>query len=131
MRLPAGYQNRDAPADPAARRSHADDAARIERLLQSGARVDAALALIALELPQWQLRRVVYDGGEWHCALSRARELADWLDDAAEGRHADLALALLDAFLEARQMATSSGRPSALPPLTDAMYEPLCCDNFF
>jgi len=32
---------------------------------------DAALALIDLELPQWQVRRIAYDAGEWHCALSR------------------------------------------------------------
>jgi len=45
--------------------------ARIERLIESGAWTDAALALIDLELPQWQLRRIAYDEGEWHCALSR------------------------------------------------------------
>ena len=35
---------------------------------------EAALALIDLELPQWQVRRIAYDEGEWYCALSRARE---------------------------------------------------------
>jgi hypothetical protein len=111
-------------------RRHADGAAQIERLMRSGARIDAALALIALELPQWQLRRIAYDGGEWHCALSRTRELADWLDQSAEGRHADLALALLNALVEAQHIAPSSRQPSVLPPLTDAMCTPLCCDNF-
>ena len=52
--------------------------ARVERLIQSGAWTDAALALIDLELPQWQVRRIAYDEGEWHCALSRQRELPDW-----------------------------------------------------
>src|SRR6476620_8627226 len=52
--------------------------ARVERQIQSGAWTDAALALIDLELPQWQIRRLVYDEGEWHCALSRERELPDW-----------------------------------------------------
>src|ERR1700760_3857178 len=84
--------------------------ARLHPLIRSGARIDAALALIALELPQWQLRRIAYDGGEWHCALSRTRELADWLDQSAEGRHTDLALALLDAAVEAQQIAASSCR---------------------
>ena len=28
---------------------------------------------------QWQVRRIVYDAGEWHCALSRQRELPDWV----------------------------------------------------
>src|SRR6267378_5707286 len=79
--------------------------ARIERLIQSGAWTDAALALIDLELPQWQLRRIAYDEGEWHCALSRQRELPDWLDTAIEARHTDLALAMLGAFVEARRIA--------------------------
>src|SRR5262249_51256959 len=110
MRLAAGYHDFDEFTDPAAatvaviadilgsnarsatHRRYAEGAAQIERLIQSGARIDAALALIALELPQWQLRRIAYDGGEWHCALSRTRELADWLDQSVEGRHTDLAL---------------------------------------
>src|ERR1700686_5010957 len=54
--------------------------ARIEQLIGSGAWPDAALALIDLELPQWQVRRIVYDEGEWYCALSRERELPEWLD---------------------------------------------------
>src|ERR1700730_6542937 len=50
---------------------------RIGRLVELGAWTDAALALIALELPQWQVRRIAYDEGEWYCALSRERELPD------------------------------------------------------
>jgi hypothetical protein len=106
--------------------------ARIERLIQSGAWTDAALALIDLELPQWQLRRIAYDEGEWHCALSRERELPDWLDQSAEGRHADLALAILSAFVEARQIAGPKDRSSVpiVPHKTDAHYEPVLSDNF-
>jgi hypothetical protein len=107
-------------------RGHAE----IDRLMRSGARIDAALTLIALELPQWQLRRIVYDGGEWHCALSRARELADWLDQSAEGRHADLALALLDAVVEARQIAAASDQTDSPPQPADATDVLLGCDNF-
>ena len=62
--------------------------ARIERLIQSDAWTDAALALIDLELPLWQVRRIAYDEGEWYCALSRERELPDWLDRSIEARHA-------------------------------------------
>src|ERR1700732_3081698 len=72
---------------------------RLERLLESGAWTDAALALIDLELPQWQLRRIAYDEGEWHCALSRQRELPDWLDQSIETHHEDLPLAVLSAFV--------------------------------
>src|ERR1700727_3146859 len=68
---------------------------RIERLIESGAWTDAVLALIDLELPLWQVRRIVYDEGEWHCALSRQRELPEWLDQSIETRHTDLPLATL------------------------------------
>src|SRR5437868_6675520 len=86
--------------------------ARIERLIESGAWTDAALALIDLELPLWQLRRIAYDEGEWHCALSRQRELPDWLDQSAEARHEDLALAILSAFVEAQRLTAPAIRPS-------------------
>src|SRR6267142_7148598 len=91
--------------------------ARIERLIQSGAWTDAALALIDLELPQWQLRRVAYDQGEWYCALSRQRELPDWLDQSIEARHADLSLAILSAFIEVRRVSVPSPRTS-VPAVT-------------
>jgi hypothetical protein len=104
---------------------------RLERLLESGAWTDAALALIDLELPHWQLRRIAYDEGEWHCALSRQRELPDWLDSAIEARHADLALAMLAAFVEARRVSTSTSRTSVPAVRQDAnpIYEPVLCDN--
>jgi hypothetical protein len=106
--------------------------ARIERLIQSGAWTDAALALIDLELPQWQLRRIAYDEGEWHCALSRERELPDWLDQSAEGRHADLALAILSAFVEARRLSARADRTSVpmVPQKTDVFYQPVLTENF-
>jgi hypothetical protein len=104
---------------------------RLERLLESGAWTDAALALIDLELPHWQLRRIAYDEGEWHCALSRQRELPDWLDSAIEARHADLALAMLGAFVEAQRVSTSTSRTSVPAVRQDAnpIYEPVLCDN--
>src|SRR5690349_13605612 len=81
-------------------RAQAGKTERIEQVIDMGAWTDAALALVALELPQWRVRRLVYDSGEWHCALSRQRELPDWLDDSVEGCHADLALAILSALVE-------------------------------
>jgi hypothetical protein len=105
---------------------------RLERLLESGAWTDAALGLIELELPQWQLRRIAYDEGEWHCALSRQRELPDWLDSAIEASHADLALAILTAFVEARRVSTSTSRTS-VPTVSrnrNSLCEPVSCDNF-
>ena len=106
--------------------------ARIERLIGSGAWTDAVLALIELELPQWQVRRIAYDEGEWYCALSRARELPEWLDQSIESCHADLPLALLSAFVEAQRMAAPSSRTSVptVPRDASTLYEPVCCDNF-
>jgi hypothetical protein len=104
----------------------------IERLMASEAWTDAVLALIACELPQWQVRRIAYDEGEWHCALSRQRELPDWLDQSIEAHHADLPLAILCAFVDARLASLPSSRTSAPAGRRDAnqFYEPLCCDNF-
>jgi hypothetical protein len=107
-------------------------AARVERLIQAQAWTDAALALIDLELPQWHVRRLAYDDGEWHCALSRQRELPDWLDQSIETRHADLALAILSAFVEAQRVSAPSSRPSvpSAPWRADTLYEPICSGNF-
>src|ERR1700730_7169549 len=106
--------------------------ARIERLIGTGAWTDAALALIELELPLWQVRRIAYDEGEWYCALSRERELPDWLDSSIEARHPDLALAILSAFVETQRISARSSKTSVPPVARDVLplYEPLCCDNF-
>jgi hypothetical protein len=105
---------------------------RIMRLIDVEAWADAALALIELELPLWQVRRIAYDEGEWHCALSRERELPDWLDAAVEARHADLALALLSAFIEVQALAVEVSRPSVptVRPAPDSLYQPVACENF-
>jgi hypothetical protein len=108
------------------------ESARIERLIGSGAWTDAALALIDLELPQWQVRRIAYDDGDWYCALSRQRELPEWLDQSIEAHHADLPLAILGAFVEALRLTTPRRRTSvpAVPPDANPLYVPVCCDNF-
>jgi hypothetical protein len=111
---------------------HTEKTARIERLIESEAWTDAALALVELELPQWQVRRIAYDKGEWYCALSRARELPDWLDQSIETRHMDISLAILIAFVDARRISTPLTATSVptVPRETNALYEPACCDNF-
>jgi hypothetical protein len=83
-------------------------------------------------LPLWQVRRIAYDEGEWYCALSRERELPDWLASSIEARHADLALAILSAFVEAQRVAAPQSRPSvpAMPRDANPLYVRLCCDNF-
>ncbi len=113
--------------------SRADNSARLRQLIDAGALTEAAFALIDLELPQWQIRRINYDEGEWHCAVSRQRELPEWLDQAVEARHASLTLAILSAYIETvRQIEVSRepNRPS-VPQIRAAMqYERVCCDNF-
>src|ERR1700716_4242778 len=90
----------------------AEETARIERLIGSEAWTDAALALIDLELPLWQVRRIAYDEGQWHCALLRQRELPEWLDQSVEAHHSNLALAILSAFAEVQRVTAPSSRTS-------------------
>src|SRR6266480_3586168 len=112
--------------------SQSEKSARIGQLIRSGAWTELALALIDLELPLWQVRRLAYDEGEWYCALSRQRELPDWLDQSIETRHADLSLAILSAFVEAQRVSAPSDRTSV--PIVNRganpLYEPVCSDNF-
>jgi hypothetical protein len=105
---------------------------RFKQLIESRAWTDAALALIDLELPFWQIRRLVYDDGEWHCALSRERELPDWLDQSIEARHADLALAILSAFVEARRVSAPESwtRVPEAEYTAGDLYETLPIDNY-
>jgi len=106
--------------------------ARIKDLIQHGAWTDAALALVDLELPLWQVRRIAYDDGEWYCALSRERELPDWLDRSIEARHTDLALAILSAFVQARRISSPSIQTSVpvVAPHSGELYERVNPDHF-
>jgi hypothetical protein len=109
-----------------------DKTTRLAQLIRCGAWTDAALALIDLELPFWQIRRLAYDDGEWYCALSRERELPDWLDRSIEARHASLALAILSAFVEARRVSAPESRASVpeVRHTTSDLYETLPIDNY-
>lgn len=106
--------------------------ARLEQLIGANAWTDATLALLDLELPLWQVRRIAYDEGEWYCALSRERELPEWLDRSIEARHADLSLAILSAFVDAQRLTAPSSKTSVPTVSRDAspLYEPVCCDHF-
>jgi hypothetical protein len=107
-------------------------ATQLHDLIEAGALTQAALSLIDLELPLWRLRRIAYDDGEWHCAMSRQRELPEWLDQAVEARHASLTLAILSAYIEAAGQIELSREPSrpSVPQTRATHYEPLYCENF-
>jgi hypothetical protein len=50
---------------------HAGKTALVDRFLEAGACTDAALALLAIELPNWKIRCLIFENGEWRCWLSR------------------------------------------------------------
>jgi hypothetical protein len=106
-------------------------AAAIRRLAEAGAWTDAAFALVRLELPLWSVRRLIYDDGGWRCTMSRQPHLPDWLDDAVEGHHPNLAIAILLALMAARQ-STQAPETPALDAHNDRSARSLsiCCDNF-
>jgi hypothetical protein len=103
----------------------------IDRMIDAGAWADAALAVVELEVPAWKLRRLVYESGEWLCSLSRQPNLPFELDDAVDGRHEKLPLAILRAFIEARHRTEiAEPRRSGVPQLRLDLAGALCCDNF-
>jgi hypothetical protein len=103
----------------------------LERLIETGAWIDAALVLIELELPTWKMRRLVYENGEWLCSLSRQPNLPLTLDDSVDAVHETLALAILRAFVEARRRSGVADQAAlVIPQLRLANESMICCDNF-
>ena len=89
-----------------------------------------AIILIGFEFPNWCVRRLVCEDGEWLCSLSRQPNLSIFLDELAEGSHAVLALAVLRAFVAARCRSAATQQVAAPVPL--ALPRPayvFCCDN--
>ena len=106
--------------------------ARVFRLIESEAFADAILALLELELPQWKLRRLIYEDDEWHCSLSKHLALPAELDEMAEADHKSLPLAILSAFIEAQRhnLSAAQSRPQSVPQVRPAHGYAICCDNF-
>lgn len=81
----------------------------------------------------WRPRRLIYDGGEWACSLSRYPEMPFELDDTADGRHHAPAVAMLLSLIEAKRllMSCESARATSVPQIAPepAAYS-FCCDNF-
>lgn len=105
---------------------------RVRKLIAAKALTEAMLALIDCELPQWKLRRLAYDEGEWHCALSRQRELPEWLDQSVESSHKDLTLAIALACIEVLNSDDVKTRPMGrtIPAIRAKHYETLTSENY-
>jgi hypothetical protein len=105
--------------------------AKLDRLVETAAWTDASLALVELELPQWKLRRLVYDDGEWLCSLSKQPQLPLGLDEVAEASHEVMPLAILIALLGARRTAVSNVTDvSPVPRVRPPPGYAVCCDSF-
>lgn len=100
----------------------------IKDLIHASAWTDAALSLLAIELPAWKLRRLIYDEGEWHCAISHQRDLPEWLDDAVEMHHADMATAILKTLIEGLRAAVN--QQTETPQIPFGAENLVSCDNF-
>jgi hypothetical protein len=80
-------------------------------------------------MPHWKIRRLVFEGGEWLCSLSRRSSAPIQFDEMAEARHAVLSLAVLRALVEARQL--HGAEPVSAPEhVALELTTRLCCDNF-
>jgi hypothetical protein len=109
-----------------------DKANRVRALIDAQAWTDAALALLELELPQWKLRCIAYEDGEWHCSLGKHWPLPAWLDDVVDASHPMLSLALLAAFVKACAVTSDSSEAArTAPAVRSSPYGAICCDDFF
>jgi hypothetical protein len=106
--------------------------ARVFRLIELAAFAEATLELLRLDLPQWKLRHLMFDAGEWHCSLSKRLEIPIELDEMAEGGHQDLPLAILSAVIEARYSSLTDDQVplKAVPQFQLTPAFAVCCDNF-
>jgi hypothetical protein len=102
----------------------------IVRLTQTGAYVDATLTLIELELPQWELRRLEHDEGNWYCVLSKQPWLPLGFDEKVEAIHRVLPLAILIALVQAREVSLISLKGSSVPQVKPATIYFVSCDNY-
>jgi hypothetical protein len=103
----------------------------LDELAEAGAWTDATLHLLALELPQWTIRRLFHEGEDWLCILSRQPNLPITLDYLVEALHAALPLAILRALVEARRRLSMEVTPAVrIPQIRQASGLIVCCDNF-
>ena len=67
-----------------------------------------------------------------HHLQERFVDVPEWLDQSIEACHADLPLAILSAFVAARQVTAPLDKTSVPTVRRERtqLYEPVCCDNF-
>jgi len=54
-----------------------------------------------------------------------------WLDQPAETHHTDLALAIFNAFAQAKRISAPQNQASVpVPPCFTPFFEPICSENF-
>jgi hypothetical protein len=103
----------------------------IDRFIEARSWTDLALGLVRLELPAWKIRRIVCEGGEWICSLSRQPHLPLSIDETADGLHSDLPLAILRALVAALRINEGEPeRPAYVPLISPMSAIRICCDNF-
>ena len=103
---------------------------RFDQLTRNGAWVDAAFELVALEVPAWTVRRLVYEDGEWICSLSQQPNLPLAIDDTVDAHHPILPLAILSALVEARERTIARLSSETVPKIRAGTACVTCCDNF-
>jgi len=108
----------------------AGKASHLDRLFANGAWTDAALTLLAMELPAWTVRRLIYEDGEWICSLSQQPNLPLAVDDTVDTQHPDLPVAILAALTEARARTASRHDRQSVPRIKSEPGYVHCCDNF-
>jgi hypothetical protein len=103
----------------------------LDDLAEAGAWTDATFRLLDLELPNWCIRRLVREGDDWLCTLSRQPSLPIALDDPVEAVHAVLPLAILRALVDVRRRLSTQVRiASPVPQILPVPGITVCCDNF-
>jgi hypothetical protein len=107
-------------------------AQRLKQMIESGAWTDAALELLELDLPQWKMRRIVCDDGDWYCRLSAQPWLPEGFDDVIEAYHKALPLAILAALVQVRDQTATAPQADERAFDKDPTPDPIhiCCDNF-
>ena len=101
----------------------------IERFIGSRAWTGAALTLIDLELPQWKVRRIAYDGGQMRAvARTRASRLALSIDRSLSREFAAFDLELVPRG--ATTCAVEQDKPPRRAARREPTFERFCRENF-